>query len=72
MEFSKEYDWERALVGKVLEFKPDLVITEKGVSGTVFPSVLISALKTLPRDFSKSTMFLLFGESASQTIIALL
>lgn len=44
MEFSKEQDWERAqnieeeqikaLCDKILEFKPDLVITEKGVSGT--------------------------------------
>lgn len=43
MEFSKESDWARAqdiedeqvkaLVEKILEFKPDLVITEKGVSG---------------------------------------
>lgn len=43
MEFSKESDWERAqdieeeqvkaLVNKIMEFKPDLVITEKGVSG---------------------------------------
>ena len=43
MEFSKEGDWSRAqdiedeqvkvLVNKILEFKPDLVITEKGVSG---------------------------------------
>lgn len=43
MEFSKESDWARAqdiedeqvkaLVDKILEFKPDLVITEKGVSG---------------------------------------
>ena len=43
MEFSKETDWERAqdieeeqvkaMVDKILEFKPDLVITEKGVSG---------------------------------------
>ena len=43
MEFSKESDWARAqdiedeqvkaLVNKILEFKPDLVITEKGVSG---------------------------------------
>jgi T-complex protein 1 subunit gamma len=48
MEFSKESDWERAqsieegqvklLVSKILEFKSDLVITEKGVSGTAFPS----------------------------------
>jgi T-complex protein 1 subunit gamma len=45
MEFSKESDWERAqdieeeqvkaLVNKILEFKPDLVITEKGVSGVL-------------------------------------
>jgi T-complex protein 1 subunit gamma len=43
MEFSKAGDWERAqdieeeqvksLVNKILEFKPDLVITEKGISG---------------------------------------
>ena len=46
MEFSKETDWERAqnieeeqvkaMVEKILEFKPDLVITEKGVSGAFF------------------------------------
>ncbi|KAJ7281756.1 chaperonin Cpn60/TCP-1 family [Mycena rebaudengoi] len=44
MEFSKEGDWARAqdieeeqvkaLVMRILEFKPDLVITEKGVSDT--------------------------------------
>lgn len=44
MEFSKESDWSRAqdieeeqvkaMINKILEFKPDLVITEKGVSGT--------------------------------------
>ncbi|KAG5351003.1 T-complex protein 1 subunit gamma [Termitomyces sp. Mn162] len=43
MEISKDGDWERAqtieeeqiktLVMKILEFKPDLVITEKGISG---------------------------------------
>ena len=43
MEFSKESDWARVqdiedeqvkvLVNKFLKFKPDLVITEKGVSG---------------------------------------
>jgi len=43
MEFSNETDWERAqnieeeqvkaMVDKILEFKPDLVVTEKGVSG---------------------------------------
>jgi T-complex protein 1 subunit gamma len=46
IEFSKAGDWERAqaieeeqvkaLVEKILEFKPDLVITEKGVSGASF------------------------------------
>lgn len=45
MEFSKETDWERAQALeeeqvkaqclKILEFKPDLVFTEKGVSGTL-------------------------------------
>ncbi|KAF7370807.1 T-complex protein 1 subunit gamma [Mycena sanguinolenta] len=44
MEFSKEGDWARAqdieeeqvklLVTRILEFKPDLVITEKGISDT--------------------------------------
>ncbi|KAJ7695139.1 chaperonin Cpn60/TCP-1 family [Mycena rosella] len=44
MEFSKEGDWGRAqdieeeqvkaLVNRILEFKPDLVITEKGISDT--------------------------------------
>ena len=43
MEFSKETDWARAqlieeeqikeMANKILEFKPDLIITEKGVSG---------------------------------------
>jgi T-complex protein 1 subunit gamma len=43
MEFSKESDWQRAqdieeeqvkaTVQRILEFKPDLVITEKGISG---------------------------------------
>lgn len=50
MEFSKDEDWARAqdieeeqvkaFVHKILEFKPDLVITEKGVSGTFFVSLL--------------------------------
>ena len=48
MEFSKEADWSRAqeieeqqikdLCHKLLEFKPDLVITEKGVSGMRCPT----------------------------------
>jgi len=58
MEFSKESDWERAqdieeeqvkaLVYKILEFKPDLVITEKGVSDTaqgVFEKHGVSAIR---------------------------
>ena len=45
MEFSKETDWERAqaieeeqvkaLCSRIIEFKPDLVFTEKGVSGMI-------------------------------------
>ncbi|KAL1748377.1 chaperonin Cpn60/TCP-1 family [Schizophyllum fasciatum] len=58
MEFSKEGDWERAqeieeeqvkaLATKLVEFKPDLVITEKGVSDLaqhVFVKHGISALR---------------------------
>lgn len=47
MEFSKATDWERAQVieeeqvkemcHKILEFKPDLIFTEKGVSGSSPP-----------------------------------
>jgi T-complex protein 1 subunit gamma len=56
MEFSKEGDWARAqeieeeqvkaLCYKLLEFKPDLIITEKGVSGgsTFFSPVYFSLL----------------------------
>lgn len=46
IEISKEADWARiqeieeeqvkAMVAKILEFKPDIVITEKGVSGVYF------------------------------------
>lgn len=46
MEFSKEGDWARAqeieeeqvraMVERLLELKPDLVISEKGVSGECF------------------------------------
>lgn len=45
MEFSKETDWERAqaieeeqvkaLCHRIIEFKPDLVFTEKGISGII-------------------------------------
>ncbi|KAF8177411.1 chaperonin Cpn60/TCP-1 family [Pholiota molesta] len=58
MEFSKENDWARAqeieeeqvraLVMRILEFKPDLVITEKGVSDLaqhVFTQHNVSALR---------------------------
>lgn len=55
MEFSKEGDWERAqnieeeqiklMVDQLLEFKPDLVITEKGVSGKL-PSGLNLSLNS--------------------------
>ncbi|KII93155.1 hypothetical protein PLICRDRAFT_35340 [Plicaturopsis crispa FD-325 SS-3] len=58
MEFSKEGDWSRAqdieeeqvkaLANKILEFKPDLVITEKGVSDlaqAVFERAGVSALR---------------------------
>lgn len=57
MEFSKEGDWERAqaieeeqvksLVNRLLEFKPDLIITEKGVSG-------MSSLKTFSNPLTTS------------------
>ena len=59
MEFSKETDWERAqnieeeqvkaLVNRILEFKPDLVITEKGVSGRKFLNHLSQKLKPFSR-----------------------
>lgn len=49
MEFSKAGDWERAqdieeeqvktMVNEILKFKPDLVITEKGVSGNIYLGV---------------------------------
>jgi len=65
MEFSKETDWARAqeieeeqvkqLCYKLLEFKPDLVITEKGISGMSFSffdfDVIIDAL-SIPRSRS--------------------
>lgn len=54
MEFSKPGDWKRAqeieeeqvkaMVNKILEFKPDLVITEKGVSGLLAPLPFIDVL----------------------------
>jgi T-complex protein 1 subunit gamma len=68
MEFSKDGDWERAqsieeeqiksLALKLLEFKPDLVITEKGVSGTLLlfslfrklPSCSVRSRSTLPHE----------------------
>jgi T-complex protein 1 subunit gamma len=51
MEFSKETDWERAqaieeeqvkaMCQKIIEFKPDLIVTEKGISGTTLPFILV-------------------------------
>jgi T-complex protein 1 subunit gamma len=62
MEFSNEGDWERAqnieeeqvkaIVNKIMEFKPDLIITEKGVSGaflTLFSHYLVSKSDILHR-----------------------
>ena len=53
MEFSKEADWARAqeieeeqvktLCYKILEMKPDVVITEKGISGAFLSFSLISS-----------------------------
>ena len=55
IEISKEADWSkileneeeqvRQMVEKILEFKPDLVITEKGISGM---SSLSSVVRTVP------------------------
>ncbi len=49
IEISKEADWARiqeieeeqvkGMVDKILEFKPDLVVTEKGVSGVCFSAI---------------------------------
>ena len=64
MEFSKETDWQRAqaieeeqiitTVQRILEFKPDLVITEKGISGQflLFSMVSISMRSDLCRSRS--------------------
>lgn len=51
MEISKDGDWERAqaieeeqvkgLVMKILEYKPDLIITEKGISGNFWVLFLV-------------------------------
>ncbi len=56
MEFSKEADWARAqeieeeqikqLCYKLVEFKPDLIITEKGISGAFYFHLVYSAPKS--------------------------
>lgn len=81
IEISKEADWTRiqeleeeqvkAMVDKLLEFKPDLVITEKGVSGAsiftlLYPLQLIAGQTTHSITCSKPT-YLPSVESASQT-----
>ena len=83
MEFSKEGDWARAqeieeeqvkaLCYKLLEFKPDLIITEKGVSGrSAFfsPYVLPHCFQILHNTFSCSTMPLPCAECGNPTTTA--
>ena len=58
IEISQEADWARiqeieeeqvrAMVEKILEVKPDLVITEKGVSGASFPLVSLTPTPSSP------------------------
>lgn len=83
IEISKEADWSRiqeleeeqvkAMVDKLLEFKPDLVITEKGVSGKppytcAYLTHLISYASQTTRSISSSKlMSLLFVVFASRT-----
>ena len=59
IEISKEADFARinqieeeqvkAMVDRILEFSPDLVITEKGISGTLFVSLLCVVAEGSPR-----------------------
>lgn len=70
IEISKEADWARiqeieeeqvkAMVAKILEFKPDIVITEKGVSGAYF-FMFVAPTLTIPSDRLCAT-FLAQGE----------
>lgn len=62
IEISKEEDWNRvlqieeeqikAMCDKIIEFKPDLVFTEKGVSGKSY--LLVSSIYTLTGSFRRS------------------
>jgi T-complex protein 1 subunit gamma len=86
MEFSKETDWQRAqeieeeqviaMVHRILEFKPDLVITEKGISGVLgYKEVLTRLtcfifLQTLRRGCSTKRTCLASDASVNRTIIA--
>lgn len=62
IEISKEEDWNRvlqieeeqikAMCDKIIEFKPDLVFTEKGVSGKSY--LFVSSIYTLTGSFRRS------------------
>jgi T-complex protein 1 subunit gamma len=75
MEFSKEGDWKRAqeieeeqvkeMVRLVLEFKPDLVITEKGISGAFSSSILVESTE----DLSVSLRYGSRGLRQSQSVV---
>lgn len=82
MEFSKVSDWQRAqdieeeqvkaMVNRILEFKPDLVITEKGISGAsslYCPSfcVLTRSIQILRNTSSIRPTFLASDASESPT-----
>lgn len=63
IEISKEADWARiqeieeeqvkGLVDKILEFKPDLVLTEKGVSGEWYYHFLPVSKLSTPSDYAQ-------------------
>lgn len=71
IEISKEADWARiqeieeeqvkAMVAKILEFKPDIVITEKGVSGAYFVVFVVAPTLIILSGRLRST-FLAQGE----------
>ena len=72
IEISKEADWARiqeieeeqvkAMVEKILEFKPDLVITEKGVSGACSSGLAQNRLFETDGILRLCSAFLLQGE----------
>ena len=86
MEFSKEADWARAqeieeeqvkeLCYKILEFKPDIIITEKGISGmfSCFRAQIsrLTIHQILPNMSSSRTMYRPSVAFASLTTIGLL